>query len=393
MNNSGTISWGARLPYLKEGDDLVSAVFKGVVDSYKENGLDIADCDIVAITESLVARTQGNYVSFDDISKEVEKKYGFEEIAFTFPITSRNRVAGQLAAVAAGVKKVYVQLSFPQDEVGNPLIDPLLMFEKNIDYNGVYSVKEFKELVGGPTIMPFTNVDYLELYENLAPNIEVFLANDPRAVLKYTKNILIASIYRRKMDRMILKESGADKIFDLSEILNEPSSEHGYNPNFGLYGSNKTGNKIKLYPYNAQNILKSIQDKISEYCGKHVEVMIYGDGAFKDPICGIWELYDPCISPYYSNGLEGSPNEVKLKDLIDSGYSDEEIAELIENNPNKQGALGTTPRRYTDLLGSLCDLMSGSGDRGTPVVVIKNYFNDKKKAEIMAGEHFIIETK
>jgi len=392
MKNIGTISWGVILPYLREGDDLVSVVLNGVYQSFTELNLSIEDGDIIAITESIVARTQGNYVQLSDISQAVNDLFGCQEIAVTFPITSRNRISQQLLGITQGVKKVYLQLAFPQDEVGNPLISQELLYTRNVDVNAIYSVQEFRALVG-ETVMPLTGVDYLEVYEKLNDNIEIVLANDPKAILHYTKNILIAGVHRRHLDRKILLANGAKKVYDLSELLNQPSESHGYNQNFGLYGSNKTGKRIKLFPRDGQDLLLALQRQIFEDFGKKVEVMIYGDGAFKDPQCGIWELHDPCVSPFYTSGLLGTPNEMKLKDLIDAGYNETEIRQQIANNPYSQGAVGTTPRLYTDLLGSLSDLTSGSGDKGTPVVIIKNYFNEEKRQEIKNAESYVIEVK
>jgi len=393
MDNIGTISWGVKLPYLREGDDLVGIVLDEVEASYKLLKQEIADCDIIAITESLAARTQGNYVLFADIEADVFSKFGYEEIAVTFPIASRNRVARQLQAIAQAVKKVYLQMSFPDDEVGNPLISQETLYDSKIDYNGVYTVDEFRQLAGKSTVMPLTGVDYLDVYEKLAPNIEIVLANNPQAILAYTKKILIYGVHRRALDRKILQAAGAEIIYDLSEIMNEPSTTHGYNQIFGLYGSNRTGERIKLFPRDCQPLLSEIQKRIKTKYDKHVEVMIYGDGAFKDPQYGVWEFYDPCVSPFYTSGLAGFPNESKLKDLIDSGLSEEEINTQIKNNKYEKGAMGTTPRRYTDLLGSLSDLTSGSGDKATPVVVIKNYFGASKCQEILASENCIITAK
>lgn len=374
MGKIGTMSMGVETPIMHEGDDIIAIVVDSILEASKESGIPLSDGDILGITESLLARTQGNYITIEDISSDIKEKFNKEEVGVLFPIMSRNRFGNILKGIALGANKVYVQLSYPFDEVGNPLIDQKTFYEKDIE-DKLYTKEEFKKLFSNTT-HPFTGVDYIDYYSNIAPNIEIVLSNDPKSLLSLTKNILISSIHRRDLDRWILKkEDSKATIYDLTEVLNKPSKEHGYNENYGLLGSNMSDeNRLKLFPRDGKIIVDKVQKIILDKTGKKIEVLIYGDGAFKDPMCGIWELADPVVSPFHTKGLEGLPSEMKLKYLADTkGLKEEEIIKLINNNKNINGALGTTPRRIVDLVGSLCDLTSGSGDKGTPVVWVKNY--------------------
>lgn len=389
----GTVSMGLRAPIIREGDDLVAIVTDTVLEAMKEDGLAPRDRDVVAMTEAIVARAQGNYASVDDIAQDVRNKFGGETVGVIFPILSRNRFAICLRGIAKGCKKVILMLSYPSDEVGNHLIDWDLMDKHNVDpYRDVLTEKRYRELFGYIK-HPFTGVDYVEYYGELirqcGADVEIVFANDPRAILGYTKNVLNCDIHTRQRTKRLLKEAGAERVFGLDEIMTAPVNGSGYNAAYGLLGSNKsTEDKIKLFPRDCQDLVEAIQAKLLEVTGKHVEVMVYGDGAFKDPVGKIWELADPVVSPAYTAGLEGTPNELKLKYLADNDFSDlsgEALRDAIKNKiQEKDGSSlvgnmasqGTTPRRLTDLIGSLCDLTSGSGDKGTPIVYIQGYFDN-----------------
>ncbi|MBS6217763.1 MAG: coenzyme F420-0:L-glutamate ligase [Clostridiales bacterium] len=388
----GTISRGIRAPIIRSGDDLSQIVPASVLEAAAEDGFSVRDRDIIAMTEAIVARAQGNYASVDHIAADVRAKLGGETIGVIFPILSRNRFAICLRGIAKGAKKVVLMLSYPSDEVGNHLIDADLVDEKGIDpYQDVLTLAQYRELFGYTT-HPFTGVDYVAYYADLiresGAEVEILFANDPRAILKYTKNVLACDIHTRKRTKRLLKAAGAERIFGLDDILTAPVDGSGYNEKYGLLGSNKsTEETVKLFPRECQDLVESIQKTMLEKTGKHVEVMVYGDGAFKDPVGKIWELADPVVSPAYTAGLEGTPNELKLKYLADNDFADlsgEALLDAIKAEiQKKDGSLvgkmvseGTTPRRLTDLIGSLCDLTSGSGDKGTPIVYIQGYFDN-----------------
>ncbi len=388
----GTVSRGVRAPIIRNGDDIVEIVTNSVLEAAKDDGFEIRDRDIVAMTEAIVARAQGNYATVDDIAADVKAKFGGETVGVIFPILSRNRFAICLRGIAKGAKKIVLMLSYPSDEVGNHLVSYDQLDEKGINpYTDVLSLEKYRELFGYEK-HTFTGVDYVEYYEQLiresGADCEIVFANNPKAVLDYTKNVLCCDIHTRARTKRILKAAGAEIVLGLDEILNASVNGSGYNENYGLLGSNKaTEDQVKLFPRECQPVVDAIAEKLKAATGKNVEVMVYGDGAFKDPVGKIWELADPVVSPAYTAGLEGTPNELKLKYLADNDFSDlsgdalkEAIKEKItEKDGNLVGQMvseGTTPRRLTDLIGSLCDLTSGSGDKGTPIVYIQGYFDN-----------------
>ena len=388
----GTISRGVRAPIIRSGDDLVEIVSNSVLEAAKDGGYEIRNRDIVAMTESIVARAQGNYVTIDDIATDVRAKLGGETIGIIFPILSRNRFSVCLRGIAKGAKKVIIMLSYPSDEVGNHLISIDKMDEMGVNpYSDVLDIKKYRELFGYEK-HPFTGVDYVEYYESLVrecgADVEFVFANDARAILNYTKNVLCCDIHSRFRSKRLLKAAGAERVVGLDEIMSQPIGDSGFNADYGLLGSNKaTEDSVKLFPRDCQPIVDAIQKKLFEATGKVVEVMVYGDGAFKDPIGKIWELADPVVSPAYTAGLEGTPNEIKMKYLADNEFaalSGDALKEaikqkIVEKESNLVGQMvseGTTPRRLTDLIGSLCDLTSGSGDKGTPIVYIQGYFDN-----------------
>ena len=389
----GTVSMGVRAPIIREGDDLVSIVTGCITDAMKEDGLTPRDRDVVAMTESIVARSQGNYVSVDAIAEDVRTKLGGETVGVIFPILSRNRFAICLRGIAKGCKKIVLMLSYPSDEVGNHLIDWDLMDKHCVDpYKDVLSEEKYRQLFGYVK-HPFTGVDYVEYYGDLVrecgAEVEFVFANDPRAILSYTKNVLNCDIHTRARTKRLLKDAGAERVYGLDEIMDAPINGSGYNARYGLLGSNKsTEDTVKLFPRDCQDLVEAIQAKLLEVTGKHIEVMVYGDGAFKDPVGKIWELADPVVSPAYTAGLEGTPNELKMKYLADNDFAnlsgealrDAIKAKILEKDGSSlvgnMAAQGTTPRRLTDLIGSLCDLTSGSGDKGTPIVYIQGYFDN-----------------
>ena len=388
----GTISRGVRAPIIRSGDDLAQIVTESVITAAREEGYEIRNRDIVAMTEAIVARAQGNYATVDDIAADVKAKFGGDEVAVIFPILSRNRFAICLRGIAMGVKKVVLMLSYPSDEVGNHLISLDRLDEKGINpYSDVLDLAKYRELFGYEKHR-FTGVDYVEYYESLikecGAEVEIVFANDPRVVLNYTKKVINCDIHTRARTKRMLLAAGAEVVYGLDEILNAPVNGSGYNENYGLLGSNKaTETQVKLFPRDCQALVEDIQNRILKETGKLVEVMVYGDGAFKDPVGKIWELADPVVSPAYTSGLEGTPNELKLKYLADNDFanlSGEElkaaIKEKIQTKDNNlvgnMASEGTTPRRLTDLIGSLCDLTSGSGDKGTPIVHIQGYFDN-----------------
>ena len=391
MRTVGTVSRGVRCPVVKEGDDLIRIVTEAIADMGKEEHITFHEKDIVAVTEAVVARTQGNYASTDDIAKDCRTKFGCDTIAVTFPILSRNRIAICLKGIAKAFKKVYILMSYPSDEVGNHLFDDDLLDEKGVNpYSDVMDEAKYREIFGYVK-HPFTGVDYVayykELFEAEGCEPEFIFANDCRAVLPYTKNVLCCDIHTRERSRRRLLAAGAEKVLTLADIMNAPVDGSGYNEQYGLYGSNKaTEDTVKLFPRDCNEFVKNLQESLAEATGVKMNCMIYGDGAFKDPVGKIWELADPVVSPAYTERLEGTPNEQKLKYLADNDFKDlkgEELTRAMkEKIEAKDGSLkgsmasqGTTPRRLTDLIGSLCDLTSGSGDKGTPIVFIQGYFD------------------
>ena len=393
----GTVSRGVRAPIIREGDDIAQIVVDCVLKA-SEGNFTIQDKDVVAVTEAVVARAQGNYASVDAIAKDVNGKFGNETVGVIFPILSRNRFAICLRGIAKGCKKIVLMLSYPSDEVDNHLIDLDKLDEKGVNpWTDILSEEKYRELFGYEKHV-FTGVDYVEYYKQLieeaGAEVEVVFANNPKAILDYTKFVLNCDIHTRARTKRLLLQAGAEKVYSLDEIMTQSIDGSGYNDKYGLLGSNKaTEDTVKLFPVNGQPVVDRIHDMLKEKTGKNVEVMIYGDGAFKDPVGKIWELADPVVSPAYTPGLEGTPNEVKLKYLADNDFSDlkgEElknaISDYIRKKDEKAASLvgsmvtqGTTPRRLTDLIGSLCDLTSGSGDKGTPIIYIQGYFDNYTK--------------
>jgi len=388
----GTVVRGLRCPIINQGDSIEKIVVDSVLKASEVEGFTIQDRDIVTVTESIVARAQGNYATIDHIAKDVSSKFGEETIGVIFPILSRNRFAICLRGIAKGAKKIVLMLSYPSDEVGNHLVDLDSLDEKGVNpWTDVLTEQQFRELFGYQK-HTFTGIDYIDYYKSLIEEYgvecEVIFSNNPKTILKYTKHVLTCDIHTRFRTKRILKENGGDKIYSLDNILTAPIDGSGCNETYGLLGSNKsTENSVKLFPRNCQPIVDNIQHMLKEKTGKHVEVMIYGDGAFKDPVGKIWELADPVVSPAYTAGLDGTPNEVKLKYLADNNFADlkgeelkQAISQYISNkDSNLVGAMeaqGTTPRKLTDLIGSLSDLTSGSGDKGTPIVFIQGYFGN-----------------
>ena len=390
----GTVSMGVRAPIIRQGDDMVKIVTDCILDAMKYDGLQPRNRDIVAMTEAIVARAQGNYATVDNIASDVRAKLGGETVGVIFPILSRNRFAICLRGIAKGCKKVVLMLSYPSDEVGNHLIDLDKLDEKGVNpYSDVLTEEKYRELFGY-TVHPFTGVDYVAYYKNLVQEMgaecEVIFANDCRAILNYTKNVLNCDIHTRVRTKRLLKAAGAERVCGLDDILTTSIDGSGWNARYGLLGSNKaTEETVKLFPREeCQKLVEEIQDSLLKATGKHIEVMVYGDGAFKDPVGKIWELADPVVSPAYTPGLEGTPNELKLKYLADNDFADlsgEALREAIKGKiaakdgsslVGNMAAQGTTPRRLTDLIGSLCDLTSGSGDKGTPIIYIQGYFDN-----------------
>ncbi len=389
MKTFGTISRGIKTPIIKEGDDLAKIVCDSVINASKKENIELQDRDVIAITEAVVGISQGNYATVEQIAKDVKNKFGDETVGLVFPILSRNRFSMLLKGISKGVKKLVIQLSYPQDEVGNALVEPELLFDTDINpYKDVFTGDEFNKKFNHP-VHVFTGINYIDLYKEYGgKDCEVILANNPEAILKYTKNVIVADIHTRERTKKVLQKAGAEKVLTLCEIMNKSVDGSGYNSKYGLLGSNKsTEERVKLFPENGQVLVDEIQEKLKKETGKNIEVMIYGDGAFKDPVGKIWELADPVVSPAFTSGLVGTPNELKLKFLSDNKFSNLRGEELIlamqkeikNKNKNLKGSMetqGTTPRRFTDLLGSLSDLTSGSGDKGTPVVLIQNYFDN-----------------
>ncbi|WP_409228149.1 coenzyme F420-0:L-glutamate ligase [Gudongella sp. SC589] len=387
----GTVVRGLRAPIIKEGDDIAKIVVDTVTNAASTEGYEIQDKDIVTITESIVARAQGNYASIDSIAEDVVNKFGNSEFGVIFPILSRNRFAVILRGLAKRAKKIFLMLSYPSDEVGNHLVDMDLVDVKGVNpWTDVLTEKQFRDYFGYIN-HPFTGVDYIEYYKSIMDeyeiDYEIIFSNNPLTILDYTKNVIACDIHTRFRTKGLLKKYGGQKIYGLDDILNVPLDGNGYNQEYGLLGSNKSSeDRIKLFPRDGQPIVERIQREIKEMTGKTIEVMIYGDGAFKDPVGKIWELADPVVSPAYTKGLEGTPSEVKLKYLADNDFGHLEgdplkraISEYIRNKDEslvgEMVSQGTTPRRLTDLIGSLSDLTSGSGDKGTPIIYIQGYFD------------------
>ena len=387
----GTVSRGIRTPIIREGDDLAKIVVDSVLEAAESEGFSLRDRDVVAVTESVVARSQGNYATVGAIAKDVRAKLGGETIGVIFPILSRNRFAICLRGIAMGAKKIVLMLSYPSDEVGNALVSLDQLDEAGVNpYSDVLTLEKYRELFGANP-HPFTGVDYVSYYGDLirqcGAEVEIIFANDCRTILNYTGNVLTCDIHSRARTKRLLRAAGAERVYGLDDILNESVDGSGYQERFGLLGSNKsTEDKIKLFPRECTPLVLDIQQRLLEKTGKHVEVMVYGDGAFKDPVGKIWELADPSVSVANTPGLEGTPNELKLKYLADNDFADlsgQALKEAIEESIRRKGDVsgtmasqGTTPRRLTDLIGSLCDLTSGSGDKGTPVILIQGYFDN-----------------
>ncbi len=390
----GTVSRGIRAPIIREGDDIAKLVTESVLAASEDEewGFSIRNRDIIAMTEAIVARAQGNYATVEDIAADVRAKFGGDTVGVIFPILSRNRFAICLRGIAKGAKKIVLMLSYPADEVGNHLVSLDDVEKAGVDpYTDVLSQDKYRELFGYKKHR-FTGVDYVEYYEQLireaGADCEIVFANNPCAILNYTNHVLCCDIHTAPRTKRILKEAGAAKVLGLDEILNAPVNGSGYNEEYGLLGTNKANEEmVKLFPRDSQGLVEKIQENIFKATGKHVEVLVYGDGAFKDPVGEIWEFADPIVAPFYTSGLEGTPNELKIKYLADNDFSDlsgEELRNAIKgeiekkdaNLVGKMASEGTTPRRLTDLIGSLCDLTSGSGDKGTPIVYIQGYFDN-----------------
>ena len=392
----GTVVRGLRCPIIKEGDNIEEIVVDSVLKAVETESLTLNDKDIVTVTESIVARAQGNYATIDQIGQDVSSKFGEDTIGVIFPILSRNRFAICLRGIAKGAaKKIVLMLSYPSDEVGNHLVDLDVLDEKGVNpWTDVLTETEFRNLFGYNK-HTFTGVDYIEYYKSLIEEYgiecEVIFSNDCKTILNYTKSVLTCDIHSRFRTKRLLRANGAEKVYGLDDIMTEPINGSGSNKTYGLLGSNKsTEETVKLFPTNCQLVVDNIQSMLQEKTGKTIEVMIYGDGAFKDPVGKIWELADPVVSPAYTSGLEGTPNEVKIKYLADNNFANLEgeelkkaIAEYIENKDSdltgNMVSQGTTPRRLTDLIGSLSDLTSGSGDKGTPIIFIQGYFDNYTK--------------
>lgn len=391
MRNVGTTVRGIRTPIIKENDDLANIVINSLMAAKESEGFEFKDKDIVAITEAVVGISEGNYVTVDDIATDVQRKFPSKNIGVVYPILSRNRFSMILKGIARGMDKITMLLSFPADEVGNNILDEETLDNSKYNLSSVISEDEYKETFGS-FIHPFTGINMVDFYRDLIENenceVEFVFANNPKEILNYTNDVLSCDIHTRYRTKKMLEEAGANTVYGLYEIMNEPINGSGFNPNYGLLGSNKsTEERLKLFPKTGDKLVLDIQNKLKELTGKTIEVMVYGDGAFKDPVGHIWELADPVVSPAYTSGLEGTPNEIKLKYISDNKFANlkgDELKEAIKEEIKKKDSdlkgnmlsQGTTPRRLTDLIGSLCDLTSGSGDKGTPVVFIQGYFDN-----------------
>lgn len=391
MRNVGTVVRGIRTPIIKEGDDLASIVVDSLMAASESEGFSFRDRDVVAITEAVVGISEGNYVTVDDIAQDLVNKFPSKNIGVVFPILSRNRFSMILKGIARGMNKVTILLSFPSDEVGNGILDEKKLDESQFDLGSLISEEEYKETFGD-FLHPFTGINMVDFYRDLVESenceVEFVFSNDARDILKYTKDVLSCDIHTREKTKNALKEAGAETVYGLFEIMREPINGSGCNPKYGLLGSNKsTEERLKLFPKTGDTLVTRIQDMLKTRTGKTIEVMVYGDGAFKDPVGHIWELADPVVSPAYTSGLEGTPNEIKLKYISDNKFADlrgDELKRAVQDEIKRKDAdlkgnmasQGTTPRRLTDLIGSLCDLTSGSGDKGTPVVFVQGYFDN-----------------
>lgn len=391
MRNVGTVVRGIRTPIIKEHDDLASIVVDSLMNAKESEGFEFKDKDVVAITEAVVGISEGNYVTVDEIAQDLKNKFPSGNIGVVFPILSRNRFSIILKSIARAMNKITMLLSFPSDEVGNGILDEDLLDNSEYNLSSVISEEQYKATFGS-WIHPFTGINMVDFYRDLIKSenceVEFVFANDPKVILNYTKDVLTCDIHTRLRTKKILSEAGANSVYGLFEVMNKPIGNSGFNPQYGLLGSNKsTEERLKLFPKTGDVLVKNIQNKLKELTGKTIEVMVYGDGAFKDPVGKIWELADPVVSPAYTEGLNGTPNEIKLKYVSDNKFADlsgDELKEAIKNEirqkeANLKGNMlsqGTTPRRLTDLIGSLCDLTSGSGDKGTPVVFVQGYFDN-----------------
>lgn len=388
MRNTGVVARGIVTPIFKKGDNIIELICASLLESAGQNGYTLNDGDIVGVTEAVVGRVQGNYAKLKDISKDVRAKFGGGSLGIVFPILSRNRFASVLEGIAGGCDKLYIQLSYPCDEVGNQLVNILTCDEKGVNPNiDNFTEEQFRSIFGANTVHRFTGVDYIEYYKKIGGNCEIVFSNDPAYILNYTKNILCCDIHTRRRTQTLISKAGAEKCLCLDDILNKPVGGSGFSE-YGLLGSNKaTDDSVKLFPRDTQELVETLQAELKKRTGSILEVMVYGDGCFKDPVGGIWELADPVVSPAFTKGLSGTPNELKIKYVADNDYADlsgdalnESIRERIRNkDANLVGSAesgGTTPRRIHDLVGSLCDLVSGSGDRGTPIVLVQNYFKN-----------------
>ena len=391
MRNVGTVVRGIRTPIIKEHDDLANIVVDSLMSAQESEGFTFHDKDVVAITEAVVGISEGNYVTVDEIAQDLKNKFPSGNIGVVFPILSRNRFSMILKGIARGMNKVTMLLSFPSDEVGNGILDEDILDNSKYNLSSVITEVEYKETFGS-WIHPFTGINMVDFYRDLIKSenceVEFVFANDAKEILKYTKDVLTCDIHTRLRTKKMLMDAGANTVYGLFEVMNAPIGSSGFNPNYGLLGSNKsTEERLKLFPKTGDKLVVEIQNKLKEKTGKTIEVMVYGDGAFKDPVGKIWELADPVVSPAYTSGLEGTPNEIKLKYVSDNKFADlrgDELKEAIKNEIRQKEAdlkgnmlsQGTTPRRLTDLIGSLCDLTSGSGDKGTPVVFIQGYFDN-----------------
>ena len=391
MRNVGTTVRGIRTPIIKENDDLANIVVNSLMAAKESEGFEFKDKDIVAITEAVVGISEGNYVTVDDIASDVQNKFPSRNIGVVYPILSRNRFSMILKGIARGMDKITMLLSFPADEVGNSILDEETLDNSKYNLSSVISEDEYKETFG-TFIHPFTGINMVDFYRDLIESenceVEFVFANNPKEILNYTNDVLSCDIHTRYRTKKMLKDAGASTVYGLYEIMSEPVNGSGFNPNYGLLGSNKsTEERVKLFPKTGDKLVLDIQSKLKKLTGKTIEVMVYGDGAFKDPVGHIWELADPVVSPAYTSGLEGTPNEIKLKYISDNKFANlkgDELKEAIKEEIKKKDSdlkgnmlsQGTTPRRLTDLIGSLCDLTSGSGDKGTPVVFIQGYFDN-----------------
>ena len=393
MKNTGVIARGIVTPIFRQGDDIINLICDSLIKSADSEGFTIGQGDIIGVTEAVVGRAQGNYATLDQISKDVRTKFGtgrnnIDSLGLVFPILSRNRFANVLKGIAGGCDKLYIQLSYPRDEVGNNLIELSSCDEKGVNpYTDNFTEKQFREIFGMETVHKFTGVDYIEFYKEISKDCEIIFSNDPTYILNYTNKVLCCDIHTRHRTKSLISRKGAERCLCLDEILNEPVDGSGFSE-YGLLGSNTaTSTSVKLFPRNTQDFIINLQNELYKRTGSILEIMVYGDGCFKDPKGGIWELADPVVSPAFTEGLAGTPNELKIKYIADNDFADlsgaaltESIRERIRNKQDNlvgnAASLGTTPRRLHDLVGSLCDLVAGSGDRGTPIVLIQNYFKN-----------------